>query len=1734
MIEENPLQAWLASLTGNLLATTPEDTANKASLLEHLQIALPPDVKLAQSRLPAFAFEKLSPAAITELHPEVKAQIDKIITERGANISNDLKVFQRESPVRSPIASRSVPTWAGGAAVEKTIGPFINLDGRRVWFDFFKVEKLVALYETGAAMPSILFNVDVRKLWSDQNTALLAPTQQHYTLTNNSSVWISSQILGAGAPAGKYTGLTITSGTIDLSALPTVVGNKTTITPATLVTVKLKLKQQQVTDADATSPYGTDARAAEFTLPDTLEFQFNAAGGKFNVVGNAHWKLFGHQNTFKYNNGKGAYNPTFIEVLIPLVVNEPTFKIEQSLSPFANLTGEGKIVSGFWALPTADLDLAHITPAAGIGGLGIICDKGLSLTWAGLQQGNINLNLCIVAAQPGIVAVASGVAANIYARQSFELWLDNKNPHASKVKIAFGKQFKLQFFSTANGYEVIEANVNAIIEADRPIDVAAKPLPIHTKDSVYALAAYKNHRSVLLYDNNLVADNYQPPANAKDLQVPTIALALRNALFTTSTINGCFLAGDADSEWKKINTGTLYLSLAIYKYIPMLPDPYAANVSIFQKFVDYQVTDTVKFHIPIMSLLCLTKWGITGNNSLDDVDASFHLLPFNANQNMQSNSLIGLQNAQSTAGADVQSHPTMFNDVAAAEMRTATTKRTPEWSSAVEQYFHDDFALLDVSSHANQMGISFGSFVGRSGAMTLFKEFGVETKDEQPQSLYSVPFKIDNVEMMSPSLFTRSFALPQIAWEPVHNLTPKHVDGDPPDGMNFYPDDGGATRLFNNSFQYVPLAPKPVIKDLIRRYKEDKNNVTWSFFTLPFGMKALAIMSKHKQAPQPPSIESNRPIFNNNLRGGIQIQCNAGYLSSDKFPVFNGATIQLANVLDANGNLVGSTLGRSVADIFNKEFKPKSPLITSRGVPLTRIDFSGYGASIFNNWANPFAEIAQTSQTKFDVFVGRTAHEVVQVKSIFYPWGIHVVRTIVLYRTNTGYVYRVDTGWQAESDGLFNFTYHILTNPADDKATPQPSHYKIHPGVVKGLFNIKNIVEINETPFKTNTQIKNGDWYLDDNNNAVHNTTGSDIVKAASLQKITFDADVEIEGVIQGHVKGRVASKQVVGYVQLAPMGVPLSSKAFTELVTFAGGSIGGPVDCIVDINASSQRMRLNRIDVSNESSINTNDVFVAAARGSAILPKDGSWSMVTHQASSGEVSPLPENITVPLIRVGQLVMTGTEGDVALDTDPTKKLLRIANPTEILRAPTLNTINYGFLQNTGTQKALFLTPAFQNDVKQLLSKTPPLFSDAYRMMSSKSIFPNIGDAISDFKDAIPLDINKFSAGALKDGADTVFQLMKVASNVTDAAGKLQDQAYKLLKNVENFDLPSGNWKLIDEDFLKIYIEYKTTPPGGATTAGKLNFDIDSLAGNMADKWKSRLNNLAMVVDLGSFDRLMIIKGNFDAKKGSESNYEGGDATLPTAVIEFSPVLQTVIDLLQILQDVSGGEYKDALKKGLKIAMSNNAGTWEYKFEAAKEIPVVKFPFGLLYNDPEQPLKLEASMKIGVYFNAALMVTTDPKKLLPTAGAFIDFYGQITVMCVSLAAATVYAVGQVTLGIAADTAKGPSLDMKFGFGAQLVVGLPVVGNVSVLYMVGIEVYLDSKDIRVTAFMLFKGHAELLGGIVGITITIEAKGTIDRHNDRTDCSAQVTFAIDISIFLIIDIDFSTSWEESRQVA
>ncbi len=320
-------------------------------------------------------------------------------------------------------------------------------------------------------------------------------------------------------------------------------------------------------------------------------------------------------------------------------------------------------------------------------------------------------------------------------------------------------------------------------------------------------------------------------------------------------------------------------------------------------------------------------------------------------------------------------------------------------------------------------------------------------------------------------------------------------------------------------------------------------------FTLPFGLRALAELDQiDKGQSQKASIHKNEPSFEGKIGGGIQLKLSGGSVDTNNkvSNQFNGITLQVNNILNLNGvKTNASTLGYDVTTIFNGEFFDKQG-----GVPLTRFDLSGYGASIFSNWQDKGAEFATTSQAEFEVFVGRTAHEVIQVKSLLYPWGIRVVRTITLFRSGSGYEYRYDSGWKAESDGKFNFGFTPKTaqGSATDAAPVVPYH--IHPGTIQGLYNIKNIVAATDDikPFASTMDINN--WYdFDAGNKTIFPYNAGSKTVNIELDPVYFDADINIENTIQGQVNNLVPSKKILGFVQLLPIGIPLTPTAFAAVI---------------------------------------------------------------------------------------------------------------------------------------------------------------------------------------------------------------------------------------------------------------------------------------------------------------------------------------------------------------------------------------------------------------------------------------------------------------------------------------------------------------------------------------------------------------------------------------------------------
>jgi hypothetical protein len=1692
-------------LTSTLRVTTPAERKAVRALDAMLR-------KAETGHDPGDAFARVSRVR-SKVSDPVRGPVDEL-TPRVIDPDVELRVFRRETPLADAALDLSTPPWARGAQIAQTLGPFIGIDGRQFWFDFYSIAVLVPIYLAGQATPALLIPMREYRRRSTNlpiGTLLEQLRRPEFALPAG-SLWMRANLFNGAATAGGYCGLRISGGTLVFSLPPIDVAGRITIPSGGTCAMDLTLTPA-LTPAPAASHAGVDAAQSALTLPSGCAFRLAATGITIRSIERAACSAYGTDVAMTW---RGVPQALFVDelnsVVLPMESAPARFAVRGSGSPFATAAESATINRSGWALPVSVIDVTAPPELAGNGALAVHLGAGLTITWRGLRDGPVNLRSPWVSVGAGVVLITDTNASNRYANQYLRFWREDLTRPRSQLHLRYTDLFTLTYITSATGSEMLLTQANAGASIDRPVDVRGVPLSVYTLQSLFALGYTDTQQTAALYDDNILVDALAPGAIRPVSPGQPTSIAIRNALFSVTPVNSALLFVVLSDE-EMVQAGTLLLGMGLYTLLPTLPDPYAANVGFMR-----QSRGRGSRVVQITQLLVASVTWIkaVSDDAADAVKTAFAFAPagstaasiamWNQARVQQGLAQLGGRGASAAVAQATAAPPT-----------SAAVSRRPysddAWREKFDRFNQEQFALLDVSSNADQMGVSFAWFNAReldADGSEFGRVYGGGAASAP--ALPSYPLEIRDLDLSAESRFVRAFTVPQISWEPLFNVTPPQLFGDPPFGTNLYPNDGGPTRLLNNAANVVPLAPIPVSEHLVEDFATRPQGFTGALTTLPFGMRAFAEISRVNQfnaAMDAAKLVFNRPVYTaQGLRGGLQFRIDAPKHPAES-PIFKGGTIQIENVHTPGGvPTAAGTLGSSVGTIFNGEFFfGANSGHKDRGVPVPRLDLSGYGANIFSRWLNPNAAIAATSQVFFDVWVGRTGHEVVQVRSLIYPWGIRVVRTITILRGSSGIVNRIDSGWQAESPGIYDFRYNVypgvgVFEPLETIQNP----YEFHPGVVRGVFNVRNIDETKDfDPFETTWVKADGEMYVDENG-AKRFVDGLTPIEERSpkvlLQPLYFDADVEITGVVSGASNGRVPSTRLLGYVQLAPRGEPISPALFAQLLGRQLTPLGGTVDCEMVIAGSGQRMRISRVDVNNANRLGDNaPIFVSAVRGAVVLPKDGSWSVVEHKQASGEVVPLAPQKTVPLIRRGRMLNPVTN---VTDAHPVNDPFRLANPVELVRPPEAGTLNYGLLQSTGTQKALFRLPAFRQGVDDLLSATPD-FADAYRIVNTKGIFPNV-------QDTIPLVLNNYKTKILEEGYRLLDELNP-------------DAAFEQI-------MPPGPLYLINETFLKLYVEYNKTDKQGASLGSSLmQYGFDATAAAEGKRWLSKLNDISMVVDLGPLKRLMMVRGKFDAEKGVTPGFAGPK-------LEFCDELQPVVDILQILLQLSEGDYKAAFDKGLEVAMSNSADSWSYAFSAKKEIPLVRFPPGPAYDAPQVPLKLEANLAIGVYFNEVLKITGDPKELIPSAGAFLQFGGKLSVMCFSVAAATIYANGSVDLRTSADIKTGPRLWMKFGFGAEIVVGLPVVANVSVTFIVGVEIDIATEDFSIMAFMLFRGRAEILGGIVTITIMIEAKGGVRRlgsgSSAKTEMVAQVTFAIDISIFLVINISFSESWQEDRQIA
>ena len=309
------------------------------------------------------------------------------------------------------------------------------------------------------------------------------------------------------------------------------------------------------------------------------------------------------------------------------------------------------------------------------------------------------------------------------------------------------------------------------------------------------------------------------------------------------------------------------------------------------------------------------------------------------------------------------------------------------------------------------------------------------------------------------------------------------------------------------------------------------------------------------------------------------------------------------------------------------------------------------------------------------MLIGRTSLEVVQVRSILYPYGVRVVRTITIPRKNSGSVIRRDSGWQAVTDGDYVFPGVGLTT---------------HPGVVQKIRNVTNIRDTGQI---------------------------IDLAGGAQVAGVIFDGDLVIEHAVKGAAPDGVPARGQIGYVQLKPTGGTILTAAQYEELIERSGPLVGTIVCVLNVDNSGQLMKLGRVGVGVTQGMGGPE-FVMTAWGSPQFPQAGQWSFLRQTGPGTAPEVVDKELGVPIIRAG----------AARAPPPLNSAYRFADPVD-LSTPTAPASDYGIVHATGTQRVFFPRPKIEENSDRITSTRPPILADPYSLANSVGFFPRTDAAI---------------------------------------------------------------------------------------------------------------------------------------------------------------------------------------------------------------------------------------------------------------------------------------------------------------------------------------------------------------------------------------------------------------------
>jgi hypothetical protein len=1455
LADASDVAQWLSGLTAGWTPAPGVDPATLAAARTALAasfLAAPPaeappaEAPPAGAQRPAAYTAVASPALAAEL-----LEISQRARDAAARAAQTTIAVVRSLSGADPSNPAGVPALARGGRVTGRYGPFQDATGALNWVDLLPVTSSEQVQYAGAAAPFAV--VPVRREIIVSRPPFPPPPPNELQL-GAGSVWFLASLLGAGFEAGAFTGFAITGGTL-LSTQPFTFADGAYQVPAgagLTLTVQTAPAAQAVTGAIA----GPDAAAATATPPAELVIEFTEAGATLQLVADTQARAYGSGVTLHWAGAAPAPSAVLPEVLIPCTASAVSFDFASAASQVFAPSGTAPVTAAAWALPLAVTGIATLPEAAGAGVCELHLDAGAELNTEASGSGPVPIASWLLQIGTGTLfaeAVSAAQApAQAPAETTLTLW-PQAAPSTLSATIVFGTTAASAFgFAGSAATELLLVTGDLTAHLDRPLDASGSRIPFCTTGTNAAVILQHTYASTLA--------SVSGTQTAQDL--PELSLVLENALLRAGSPTTLTVSGQLDQD--RFLGCTAGLVFPLRWILPTLPDPYAASFSTSQVTGGSQASSAVT---------AVTSWDGTNPPTMSCT-------------------------LQAAAGA---SQPTLALPAAPAAPAALAAPASEAPASVTESRLLS-LALLDLSTKVDLFGVAIAPLIGQYATEGPGMDIGdilgsiapaapaPAAAEPAPAATTQAPaYAVQGMSLAFNGADVATFAVPQVSWEPMETTSqaaPQPIGNPGSDGFPLL-------VAAPDSQQLVPFAPQPVLTNNISNVAAGLPFA--ALFSLPFGLTAAISQPNRPLNARVRStflagggtFSSLSPAFSptasQQLTAAVSLTLTPPGQEGATDPLFQGQTIvDVSYETQVLGEVpTASPPGSSpVETIFVGDFGYGKP---QQGVPLERADLSGYGASIFSEWLNDPAQAPPAIiKVQFEATRGRTRYEVIQAKSVIYPYGVLAVRTITMQRQNAGWVNRTDSGWQPTSSGRFTF----------------PDQAVVHAGAMLGVFNVRNIRE-----------------------------QGAPVQSAGlTYQQVLFDADIGVASSLDvtagaftatpAFETGQltlVPSQDLAGYLQLLPVGDPPTPANLASLVN-QYGPFTPAVTCTVQAgkfgtgsgaSTAGTILRCSAFEVAvvtTGQSANPSPELGVALRGAPQVPRGGGWSMGVRRYTDQAPTALPNDFPVPLVQNNNDTTRWHLADVA-DLDS------FTQPASY----------YSLLHATGTNKVLFEAPQIPAAAGPGPGSVPglqfpllpaplaggvanpgsPNLGDLAAILGSTGLFPELSQALSLLEPADPVQqLNTIPTG---------FQYQKTHTFAPDPM--------------------TGNpvtTSIIENSVITITLAYADTtqpPPKPAT----LTYTVDSAA---SPSWTLSLGPLTFEVTIPALNNNPVLKitGGFYADENTKAGLTGLNVTLGPAL---SAVQSVFSDLQALASYLPGG-----IGASLDVAVSDGQLTVSDTFSIA--------------------------------------------------------------------------------------------------------------------------------------------------------------------------------------------------------